>query len=108
MSGFDDREKTFESKWAHDEELRFRVMARRNKLVGLWAAELMGLSGADADAYAQEVISANFQEPGDEDVYRKLKGDLDAKGVEVSEHHVRKRMQNLLQDAQTQVVTEKK
>jgi len=108
MSGFDDREKAFESKWAHDEELRFRVMARRNKLVGLWAAELMGLSGADADAYAQEVISADFQEAGDEDVYRKLKGDLDAKGVEVSEHHVRKRMQNLLQDAQIQVVAEKK
>jgi len=108
MSGFDDREKTFESKWAHDEELRFRVYARRNKLLGLWAAELMGLGGTDADAYAKEVISADFQEAGDEDVFRKVKGDLDAKSVEVTEHHVRKRMQDLLEDAHSQVVLEKK
>jgi hypothetical protein len=108
MSGFDDREKTFESKWAHDEELAFKVMARRNKLLGLWAAEMMGLTGGTADDYAKEVISADFQEAGDEDVYRKVKGDLDAKGVDVSEHHLRKRMQDLLQDAYAQVTEKKK
>ena len=108
MAGFDDREKTFESKWAHDEELRFRVYARRNKLLGLWAAEMMGLSGPQADDYAKEVISADFQEAGDEDVYRKVKGDLDAKGVDVTEHHVRKRMQDLLEEAHSQVILEKK
>ena len=108
MSGFDDREKTFESKWAHDEELAFKVMARRNKLLGLWAAEMMGLTGGTADDYAKEVISADFQEAGDEDVYRKVKGDLNAKGVDVSEHHVRKRMQDLLEDAHSQVILEKK
>ena len=108
MSGFDDREKTFESKWAHDEELAFRVMARRNKLLGLWAAELMGLTAGTAEDYAKEVVSADFQEAGEEDVYRKVKGDLDAKGLDVSEHHLRKRMQDLLEVAYTQVTKEKK
>jgi hypothetical protein len=108
MPGFDDREKTFESKWAHDEELAFKVMARRNKLLGLWAADLIGLKGADADAYAKDVISADFEEAGHEDVFRKVKGDLDAKGLDVSEHHVRKRMQDLLEDAYAQVLEEKK
>jgi hypothetical protein len=108
MSGFDDREKTFESKWAHDEELAFRVMARRNKLLGLWAAELMGLTAGTAEDYAKEVVSADFQEAGEEDVYRKVKGDLDAKGLDVSEHHLRKRMRDLLEDAYAQVTQEKK
>ena len=108
MAGFDDREKSFESKWAHDEELRFRVFARRNKLLGLWAADLMGLGGAQADEYAKEVISADFQEAGDEDVYRKVKGDFDAKGIDVTEHHLRRRMQDLLEDAHSQIVLEKK
>ena len=86
----------------------FRVYARRNKLLGLWAAELMGLAGGEADAYAKEVISADFEEAGDEDVYRKVKGDFDAKGVEVTEHHLRKQMLDLLEDAHSQVVLEKK
>ena len=108
MAGFDDREKTFESKWAHDEELRFRVYARRNKLLGLWAADVMGLGSDEADAYAKEVISADFEEAGDEDVYRKVKGDFEAKGVDVTEHHLRKRMQDLLEEAHSQVILEKK
>ena len=70
MSGFDKREEGFEKKFAHDEELRFKAMARRNKLLGLWAAEKCGLSGADAEAYAKTVVIADFDEPGDEDVYR--------------------------------------
>ena len=106
MSGFDDREKTFESKWAHDEQLAFRVMARRNKLLGLWAAELMGLGQAEADAYAKEVIASDFQEAGDEDVFRKVKGDLDAKGLEISDHRVRKHMQDLLEIAHAQIIKE--
>ena len=108
MAGFDDREKTFESKWAHDEELRFRVYARRNKLLGLWAADVMGLGSDEADAYAKEVISADFEEAGDEDVYRKVKGDFEAKGADVTEHHLRKQMQDLLEEAHSQVILEKK
>ena len=76
MSGFDDRERAFENKFAHDAEMQFKAEARRNKLLGLWAADLMGKSGDDAMAYAGEVIKADFEEAGDEDVYRKVSGDL--------------------------------
>jgi hypothetical protein len=76
MTTFDDRERAFETKFAHDEDLRFRVIARRNRLLGQWAAKLMGLSDAEADAYAKDVIRADFEEAGDEDVIRKVLGDL--------------------------------
>ncbi len=108
MSRFDDREKSFEAKFAHDEQLQFKAMARRNKLLGLWAAEQMGLSGDAADAYAKEVVKADFEEVGEEDVYRKVKGDLDAKGANVSEHQVRREMEDLLPVARQQIMSEVK
>lgn len=89
MTTFDDRERAFETKFAHDEELRFRVIARRNRLLGTWAARLMGLSDAEADAYAKDVIRADFEEAGEEDVIRKLLGDLTAAGVETDETRIR-------------------
>lgn len=103
MSKFRDRGKGFEAKFAHDEELNFKIAARRNKLLGLWAAELMGLMGDDATAYAVEVIKSDFEEAGDEDVYRKVKGDLDARGLDVSEHRVRREMEDKLALAREQV-----
>ncbi|MEQ1888450.1 MAG: DUF1476 domain-containing protein [Alphaproteobacteria bacterium] len=103
MSTFDEREKGFERKFVHDSELEFKAMARRNKLLGLWAAEKMGLSGTDADAYAKEVVISDFQEAGDDDVLRKVKGDLEAKGVTQSEHQIRREMDELLVKARDQV-----
>ncbi len=103
MSDFSDREKGFERKFAHDEELRFKAMARRNKLLGLWAAEKLGKTGADAETYAKEVVAADFQEAGDDDVLRKVKADLDAAGVAQSEHQVRRTMEELLAQAIEQV-----
>ncbi|CAM9121461.1 unnamed protein product [Phaeothamnion confervicola] len=106
MSGFDEREKGFERKFVHDSELEFKAMARRNKLLGLWAAEKMGLGGTDADAYAKEVVKSDFQEAGDDDVLRKVKADLDAKGVSQSEHQIRREMDELLVKARQQVQNE--
>ena len=77
---FDKREEGFEKKFAHDEELRFKAMARRNKLLGLWAAELLGKTGADADSYAKEIVMVDFEEPGEEDVFRRVMKDLDRQG----------------------------
>jgi hypothetical protein len=96
MSGFDKREEGFEKKFAHDEELRFKAMARRNKLLGNWAAAKLGLSGADAEAYAKSVVMADFDEPGDEDVFRKVRADLDAKSVAVSDEELRRTMNDLI------------
>jgi hypothetical protein len=106
MPSFDDREKSFERKFALDEELKFKSTARRNKLLGLWAAEKMGLSGDDAQAYAREVVKADFEEPGEEDVYRKIRADFDAKGVEQSEHQIRRAMVDLLAEAVRQIEAE--
>lgn len=103
MSTFDDREKGFEGKFALDQQLEFKVMVRRNKLLGLWAAEMMGLQGADADAYAKEVVKSDFEEVGDEDVFRKVRADFDAKGVEQSDHQIRRHMSELLSEAHDQV-----
>ena len=92
MSTFDDRENAFENKYAHDQEMQFRAEARRNKLLGLWAAELLGKTGADADAYAREVVKADFEEAGHEDVVRKVAGDLgdlaDATEASFKDHSV--------------------
>ena len=96
MSGFDKREEGFEKKFAHDEELRFKAMARRNKLLGNWAAEKLGLAGTDAEAYAKAVVMADFDEAGDEDVFRKVRADLDAKKVAVSDEELRRAMTDLL------------
>lgn len=106
MANLDDREKAFEKKFAHDEELRFKAEARRNKLLGLWAAEKMGKSGSDADTYAKEVIAADFEEAGDEDVFRKIRGDFDAAGVDQSDHQIRRTMDELLDEAIAQVRSE--
>lgn len=95
MSTFDQRKDAFENKFAHDEELRFKATARRNKL-GLWAAEKLGKSGADADAYAKAVVVADFEEAGDQDVLRKVTGDLAAAGVSVPETEVQRVMTELL------------
>ena len=103
MSQFDKREKGFEEKHHRDQELEFKVQARRNKLLGLWAAEKLGLSGAEADAYAKEVIVSDFDEPGDDDVLRKVHGDLEGKGVDISEHLVRKEMDKLLEAARKEL-----
>ncbi len=106
MTSFEKREKSFESKWAHDEELRFKVMARRNNLLGLWAAGEMGLTGAAADAYAREVVQADFEEAGDEDVFRKIRKDFGAKGVKQSDHMIRRKMEELLSVAAEQIESE--
>jgi hypothetical protein len=108
MAQFDDRKKTFENKFAHDQELAFKAMARRNKLLGLWAAAQMGLSGPAADEYAKEVVKADFEEAGDEDVFRKVRQDLDAKGVNVSDHQIRREMESLLETARQQIMSETK
>ena len=106
MTTFDEREKGFEAKYKHDQELQFKVSARRNKLLGLWTAELLGLTEDDANAYAKEVISSDFEEPGDDDVLRKVFGDLKAKGVDKSEHQVRRRMDELMDEARRQIMEE--
>jgi hypothetical protein len=103
MTTFDKREEGFEKKFAHDEELKFKAAARRNKLLGLWAAEKLGLTGAAADAYSKEVIVADFEEAGDEDVFRKLRKDFDAKGVDQSDHQIRRTMQELMEKAVAQI-----
>jgi hypothetical protein len=103
MSTFDDREKGFEAKYKHDQETLFKVTARRNKLLGLWAAEQLGLSGAEAEAYAKTIVAADFEKPGDDDVLRKVMADLSAKGVQVTEHALRKRLADLTQTAREQV-----
>lgn len=103
MSDFSDREKGFERKFVMDEELRFKATVRRNKLLGLWAAEKLGKSGDDAEAYAKEVVSADFEEAGDHDVLRKVKSDFDAAGVAQSEHQIRRTMDELMAEAIEQV-----
>ena len=106
MTQFDNREKAFESKYAHDQELQFKVMARRNKLLGLWAAGEMGLTGDAAAQYAIEVVKSDFQEAGDHDVFRKVRADLDAKQVAVTEHRLRKEMDDLMTLAKQQIAAE--
>ena len=103
MSSMTDRETAFESKFAHDAEMQFKAEARRNKLLGLWAADLMGKTGDDAQAYAREVIKADLEEAGDEDVYRKVSGDLDYRADEAT---IRTQMINLMVEAKTQLMSE--
>jgi hypothetical protein len=103
MSSFDKRQEGFEKKFAHDEELRFKAVARRNKLLGLWAAEKLGKSGADADTYAKGVVAADFEEAGDDDVFRKVRKDFDAAGVQQSDHQIRRTMEELMATAIDQI-----
>lgn len=103
MTTFDKREEGFEKKFAHDEELRFKATARRNKLVGLWAAEKLGLSGEQAEEYAREVVRADFDEPGEDDVFRKIRGDFDKASVDQSDHQIRRTMDELMATAIDQI-----
>jgi hypothetical protein len=107
-NGFKDREKGFEAKYHHDQETQFKITARRNKLLGLWAAGELGIAGADADAYAREVIAADFEEAGDADVVRKVMGDFSAKGKDLTEARLRKEMDRLMGEARDQVLSEAK
>ena len=103
---FDKREKSFEAKWAHDEELRFKIYARRNKLLGLWAAAEMGTIGPAADGYAKEVVASDFERAGDEDVFEKIRRDFDERGVPISDHLIRRKMAELLEVATRQIEAE--
>src|SRR5690606_10238789 len=96
MSGFDERKRGQEAKFAFDAEKKFRAETRRNKLLGIWAAELMSLTREDVKAYAAEVVAADFEEAGDEDVFRKVSGDLKAKGIDVGEEVIREQMLTLI------------
>ncbi len=106
MTTFDDREKAFEQKYKHDQDMLFRIQNRRNKLLGIWAAELMGMTGAEAESYVKDVIMSDMEKPGDEDVHDKVYADLHEKNIDLSDHRLRKKMDELLQDAHDQVVSE--
>ena len=103
MSSFNERERAFENKFAHDAEMQFKAVARRNKRLGLWAAELLGKTGAEAEAYAAEVVRADFEEPGHEDVVRKLVGDL---GERADEATIRTRMDQILAEVKAELMRE--
>ncbi len=103
MSGIDDRGDAYENKFAHDAELKFKAEARRNKLLGEWAAEKLGKSGDAVGEYAKEVIRADFEEPGDEDVFRKVRKDFDDAGVDQSDHQLRRTMDEFMAVAMEQI-----
>ena len=103
MTTFDKREEGFEKKFAHDEELRFKSNARRNRLLGLWAAEKLGISGDAAAVYAKEVVMADFEAGGAEDVFKKLRKDFDAKGVAISDQDINRAMAELLDKAVSEI-----
>ena len=103
MTTFDKREEGFERKFAHDEELRFKAISRRNRLLGLWAAEKLGITGDDAEAYAKSVVRADFEEAGEDDVFRKIRKDFDAKGVKETDETIRRTMNDLLARAVTEI-----
>ena len=104
MTQFDDRERAFEAKFAHDEDMKFRVIARRNRLLGEWAARKMGLSDAEMESYAKDVIRADFEEAGDDDVIRKVLGDLTAAGVECDEATIRETLDHKDVEARRQIM----
>jgi hypothetical protein len=106
MTTFDKRKDAFESKFAHDAELQFKAESRRNKLLGLWAAALLGKTGAAAEAYAKEVIASDFVKAGDSDVFGKIRSDFDAAKVSQSDHQIRRTMDDLMQTAIDQIKNE--
>ena len=103
MTTFNDREKSFEKKFERDQDLQFKVNARRNKLLGLWAAGVMGKTGADAEAYAKSVVMSDFEEAGDNDVFRKVQGDFAEAAIAQSEHQIRRKMDELMGRAITEI-----
>jgi hypothetical protein len=104
MTQFDDRERAFESKFAHDEEMKFRITARRNRLLGEWAARQMGLSEAETESYAKDVVRSDFEEAGEHDVVRKVRGDLTSAGIDCDEEKVRAALRNKEIDARRQII----
>ncbi|HXC74688.1 MAG TPA: DUF1476 domain-containing protein [Sphingomicrobium sp.] len=104
MTTFDDRERAFETKFAHDEEMKFRITARRNRLLGEWAARQMGLSDAESESYAKDVVRSDFEEAGDHDVVRKVLGDLTAAGIECDEATIQHALRNKEIDARRQII----
>ena len=104
MTQFDDRQRAFESKFAHDEEMKFRMIARRNRLLGEWAAGKMGLSEEETSSYAKDVVRADFEEAGDEDVIRKVLGDLTAAGIETSDAEIRQTLEHKTAEAKRQLI----
>jgi hypothetical protein len=104
MTQFDERERAFETKFAHDEEMKFRIIARRNRLLGEWAARKMGLTEAEAEAYSKDVVRSDFEEAGEHDVLRKVLGDLTAAGADVDEEQVRQALHNKEIDARRQII----
>jgi hypothetical protein len=108
MTTFQDRENAFEKQFEHDQEIQFKVNARKNKLLGLWAASQIGKSGADAEAYAKEIVMADFEKPGDSDVIHRLMRDLSAAGKPAEEHAIRKQGERLLVEARQQIMSERK
>ena len=104
MTTFDDRERAFEAKYARDEEMQFRIIARRNRLLGEWAARQMGLTDAEAASYAKDVVRADFEEAGDEDVVRKVLGDLTSAGVEMDEDRIREALGHKMVEARRQIM----
>ena len=104
MTQFDDRERAFEAKFARDEEMQFRIIARRNRLLGEWAARLMGLSDVESESYAKDVVRADFEEAGDEDVIRKLLGDLTSAQVEIDEDRIRATLDHKMVEARRQLI----
>ena len=104
MSQFDDRERAFETKFAHDEEMKFRIAARRNRLLGEWAARQMGLSEAETESYSKDVVRSDFEEAGDHDVIRKVLGDLTAAGVDCDEDKIREALRNKEVEARRQII----
>jgi hypothetical protein len=108
MTTFDEREKAYERKFAHDEELRFKAMARRNKYLGQWAAQKLGISGSEAEAYAKAVVVADFDQPGEDDVFQKVRKDFDAKGLNsISDRDIRTAMNDLLAKAVNEITAGK-
>lgn len=106
MTQFDDRERAFDAKFARDEEMQFRILARRNRLLGEWAARLMDLSDAETEAYAKEVVRADFEEAGDEDVIRKVLGDLTSAGIDCDDERIRETLGLKLVEARRQVIAQ--
>ena len=106
MTTFDDREQGFEIKFSHDQELEFRIGARRNRLLGLWAAQLLGIHGSDAENYARILAEMETQKPVDDHVINKVLGDFKGRGVDMSEHRLRRHMDELSQSARQQIMTE--
>jgi hypothetical protein len=108
MTTFQDRENAFEKQFEHDQEIQFKVNARKNKLLGLWAAGVIGKSGADAEAYAKTIVMADFEKPGDHDVIHTLMRDLAAAGKPTEEHTIRKQGERLMAEAKQQIMSERK